>query len=562
MKDDRKTINVLIYCRVSTDEQRKGTSVDVQEDMLRRYCAYRGYNIIERGEFKEDESAKTFEKRPVMQAILKYIDTHKGQVDKLLFIRWNRFSRDSIEAPSVIKKLRSKGVEPNATEEPVNFKSTNWPSQIAQYLGQAHSDNLGRSQATIDGIFGTLEKGKCANKAPRGYVNKHFTDEKGITLYKYVEIDKEKAAPIKKAFEELAKGNITVSYARKKYCPHIAESTFADMLRNPFYMGKVRVKERIDKVTEEVIPEHNVDGQHEPLITEATFNAVQEVIKGKRKGCPKQSNVSNPLFFLKKFMVCPVCGRAITGSSSKGNGGRYGYYHCNRNSKHIRKRAEKVNEDFIKYISCLVPNDTVLNLYKEVLDDMKGEKRENNRVEAAKLKVSLDGIQKRIAKAKDMFVDGDLSKVDKDEIVNRNQREADIIQQKIDMLLCPDKQQLDAKMKYSISLLANLDKVFRDAPVEVKVKLLGSMFPDKIEFDGKNYRTKSYNKVLDLIYQQTNELQSPKKVLGRRFKSSPQSVPRAGVEPARVAPLVFETSASTDSAIWAFAMQSYTYFPN
>ena len=37
-------------------------------------------------------------------------------------------------------------------------------------------------------------------------------------------------------------------------------------------------------------------------------------------------------------------------------------------------------------------------------------------------------------------------------------------------------------------------------------------------------------------------------------------VPRAGVEPARIAPLVFETSASTDSAIWAclkFMMQRY-----
>ena len=32
-------------------------------------------------------------------------------------------------------------------------------------------------------------------------------------------------------------------------------------------------------------------------------------------------------------------------------------------------------------------------------------------------------------------------------------------------------------------------------------------------------------------------------------------VPRAGVEPARVAPLVFETSASTDSAIWACVAQ-------
>ena len=30
-------------------------------------------------------------------------------------------------------------------------------------------------------------------------------------------------------------------------------------------------------------------------------------------------------------------------------------------------------------------------------------------------------------------------------------------------------------------------------------------------------------------------------------------VPRPGIEPGWVAPLVFETSASTDSAIWAFA---------
>ena len=33
------------------------------------------------------------------------------------------------------------------------------------------------------------------------------------------------------------------------------------------------------------------------------------------------------------------------------------------------------------------------------------------------------------------------------------------------------------------------------------------MFPEKIEFDGKKYRTKNYNKVLDFIYQQTNKLQ-------------------------------------------------------
>lgn len=43
-----------------------------------------------------------------------------------------------------------------------------------------------------------------------------------------------------------------------------------------------------------------------------------------------------------------------------------------------------------------------------------------------------------------------------------------------------------------------MEGFFRDAPVKVKIKLLGSMFPEKIEFDGKNYRTKAYNKVLGL----------------------------------------------------------------
>ena len=38
------------------------------------------------------------------------------------------------------------------------------------------------------------------------------------------------------------------------------------------------------------------------------------------------------------------------------------------------------------------------------------------------------------------------------------------------------------------------------------------------------------------------------------FRLSTFLVPRPGIEPGWIAPLVFETSASTDSAIWAFAV--------
>ena len=55
-----------------------------------------------------------------------------------------------------------------------------------------------------------------------------------------------------------------------------------------------------------------------------------------------------------------------------------------------------------------------------------------------------------------------------------------------------------------------------------------------------------------LIYQQTNELRCGKKENGESLSTFSASVPRPGIEPGWVAPLVFETSASTDSAIWAF----------
>ena len=85
----------------------------------------------------------------------------------------------------------------------------------------------------------------------------------------------------------------------------------------------------------------------------------------------------------------------------------------------------------------------------------------------------------------------------------------------------------------------------------MKIKVHGLMFPEKIKFDGENYRTTEYNKVLDLIFMETNKLRGKGKEKGERQPSFSSHVPRAGVEPARVAPLVFETSASTDSAIWA-----------
>ena len=494
--------NVIIYCRVSTDEQRQGTSVDVQEERLKAHCTYKGYNIINIPEFhdcKEDESAKTFEKRPVMQAILKYIRKNRGKVQKLLFLRWNRFSRDLFSATDAVRELLDMGVEPNAIEEELNFESSSWPVLLGAYIGIAQSDNIARSKATKDGIRGTLKSGKCSNKAPRGYKNVRESKHRC-----YVVINEEAANPIRTAFNELSKGVISANYARKRYCPHIPESTFLDMLRNPFYMGKIRVPAYKDE------PEELVQGQHEALISEEVFYKVQDVLDGKKRTKPKLEKAINPDLFLRRFIVCPKCGHAFTGSRSKGNGGYYTYYNCCEDAKHLRVRAEVANEAFARYVGCLKPNEAILRLYEAVLLDVQGGAKREIRSEIETLQKQLKDKHKQIEDAEDLMITDKTHSDRYTRILERYEKEARKLETRIELLETGNRGNIEPKLDYAMSLINNMDKYIRDAPIEVKLKLIGSIFDGKIEFDGKSYRTNSYNKVLDLIYEQTNELRGVK----------------------------------------------------
>ena len=80
---NEKEVNVILYCRVSSDEQKDNNSLDVQEESLRNYCKYHGYNVIGDA-YREDYSAKHYDmKRPKLKEIYEYCKKHKGEVDKV-----------------------------------------------------------------------------------------------------------------------------------------------------------------------------------------------------------------------------------------------------------------------------------------------------------------------------------------------------------------------------------------------------------------------------------------------------------------------------------------------
>ena len=90
--------------------------------------------------------------------------------------------------------------------------------------------------------------------------------------------------------------------------------------------------------------------------------------------------------------------------------------------------------------------------------------------------------------------------------MSRYENEVRELEYRVEVLGIGNRTNLKPKLHYAISLINNIVMYVQDAPLEVKIRLIGLIFPQKLSFDGKNYQTKNMNRVLDLIYQQTREL--------------------------------------------------------
>lgn len=501
-----KEINVILYCRVSSDEQKDNNSLNVQEESLRNYCKYHGYNVIGDA-YREDYSAKHFDlRRPKLKEIYEYCKKHKGEVDKVLFLRWDRFSRN-VEFAFVYKRkfYDELGVEINAIESPIDFNGSEWSTNFAVYCGIAHMEDSKISRRTKEGVRKSLKNGHWCNHAPRGYRHeRHGTYKDHDTK---MVIDEATAPLVRQIFKEVAEGFESAETIRKRLCPNIARSSFMQMLHNILYIGKILVPAKDNE------PEEIVDAQHPALIDEETFYQVQDLIEGRnhRKHTLVKGKKLHPDFFLRGHVICPECGRPITSSFCKGNGGRYPYYHCMCNPRHYVVRAEKVNSEFTRYIGGLTANEDITKLYEDFLLSFRDERNVGLRKTVSELEDEMARYERRKKRIKEEYYDGNINRAEYDEHVKDIDNDIKSVQKQIEGVLTLVQTNLTPKIKYAILLINNLQQCFEDAPVEVKQRLLGLIFPEKIEFDGKSFQTNKYNAVLDLIYNETKQLRGIKK---------------------------------------------------
>lgn len=513
-----KVRNAILYCRVSSDEQAKGCSLNHQEKELRYYCNKNNIKVVD--VYKEDYSAKTFN-RPEMNKISKRLLKKKPDADLLLVLRWNRFTRDLTDGCDYIKKFKQYGVEVNAIEEYLDHSIAESKLMLSLHLSMAEVDNEKRSRATKDGIHQSLLEGKCTNRAPRGYKNIRINDYE-----KSVAIDENIASLIRYAFEEVAKGVKTPTCVWRELKIKglkVSESSFFEMLRNRFYIGDIFVPAYNND------PDQYVKGLHEPLVDKKLFYQVQERLNTKKKKnevkivkAPKEE------FYLKSFMECPHCGAPIRASFSSGRKGvKYPYYHCNDCAK-FRVRAENGNDVFLRYLSQIKPHPAVLALYNEVLADIRKECSKGVENKKDELNTELLKINDRYATLQDRWLDGLLDNDLFKQMSERLKQQQKDLQDKLDMLEIPKRAVVEPQIGYTISFISNMDKCLSAISVDAKIDVLGSILDGKIVIDNKKCRTAKFNSVISLIVGKSDIYTGENEKRSLSFTETPLLYPEPG----------------------------------
>lgn len=476
-----------LYVRVSTDEQAdKGYSQRNQEEMLRRYCEIQSIKV--RMVILEDHSAKTFN-RPEWNKLLKDLRGRRGEVDLVLFTKWDRFSRNAGDAYQMISLLRKFGVEPHAIEQPLDLSIPENKMMLAFYLAAPEVENDRRALNTFFGMRRAKKEGRYMGIAPSGYVNK--VSESGK---KYIAPQEPQASTMKWVFRQLADGNGNpeqlYKLAKEKGLK-CAKSNFWMNIRSPLYCGKIFIPKYKDEEA------HFVAGQHEPLISEALFQMAQDTLDGKKRHY-KLRSVADMVLPLRGHLICPDCGKLLTGSKSKGRSQDYFYYHCYGGCK-CRFRAENANEVFVRELKKYVPRPEMETLYKTTIAEAWYDQTRNMRGDKKDLLTQIKELEGKLAYLRELLAS---QKIDPaDYRIMKEEYTAKLTRLEASLLNCNDTPlNIDKLLGQGVNTLFRIDRLYEEGSPEKKNAIIGSMFPEKLTFDGFLLRTARVNEVARLIY--------------------------------------------------------------
>jgi site-specific DNA recombinase len=370
------------YIRVSTAKQGEhGSSLQEQRDAILAFAARNGLQVS--SWFEERETAAKIGRHEFTRMLN---GLRKGAASGVIFHKIDRSVRN-LKDWSVIQDLADQGVDVRFAQESVNLGS-NEGKLTGDFLAVISAHYIRNLREEVKkGMRGRLKQGLYPLAAPLGYLNQGGGKPKVP--------DPERTSLVRDAFELYAAGmplrllsdELYRRGLRSRKGNKVGANCLAAMLRNPFYVGIVRMKRS----------NAYYDGVHQPLISKALFDLVQTKLDGKRN-----SQVVVHDFLFRKSVLCGACARHLVGERQKG----HVYYRCHtRHCPGCSIREERIDEAVRARLKSFVLSDDELDdLYtmNAALDDEWDDKRSG--YERA-LAMQAEAIERRLSRLIDVYLD-------------------------------------------------------------------------------------------------------------------------------------------------------------
>ena len=505
----------VIYTRVSTLEQATNNgSLEFQAKLNHEFAKRNGIVIRESfgGKF---ESAKT-DGRKEFQRMLTYVRKHKD-ITYIIISNYDRFSRTGPGAAKISEDLRKEGIIVKSVTQDIDTTTASGRLQENFMHLMNNFDNIAKSERTKLHTKEVMEKGYWPYATPLGYDN--LKKKQRACFHEYVITEEGKE--LKKAFILKAAGKLTnkeiINLLQAKGV-RITEKTFSQIISNVFYAGYV---------TGKLVKGKLIKGHHPPLIDLKTFLKANEVLRqGNNIGVPKVFR--HEQVPLKIFVKDEQSGAPFTGYTTKNNW----YYKTKSTAVPVNVKAEKLNQQFVKFLEQFEYRSDMKNkLKKLILDTI-----------SKKLQVALEdnkSIKKQITEKM-----GQLEKIEKKYLLDEIDRELYIkhttkIKSEIAELSQNlgssemNSSNLEKAVEKCLSIAQNLSGAWIRAGFENKRRVQSLICPQGVVYNKENevVRTEKVNSLFALIPYSKRVIEENKKGNLEKDYLNSASVPTKGIEP-------------------------------
>ena len=349
----KEKIKCYTYIRVSTEIQVDGYSLDAQKDMLTKYAEYQGMEIVH--EYCDaGKSGKSITGRPEFSQMLKDVADEKDGVDYILVFKLSRFGRNAADVLNSLQYIQDFGVNLICVEDGIDSSKESGKLTITVLSAVAEIERENILVQTMEGRKQKAREGKWnGGIAPYGY----RLDKENGTLV----VDEDEAKVVRLIFERFTKTNDgfdsisaylnSHGYRKRKQRERDLEifdrKTIREILDNPVYLGKiaygrrktVKIKGTRDQYRRAKQDDYLlVDGKHEAIIDEATWEAAKE--KRENTGFKNVKRYSmDHAYVYSGLLRCPKCGAKMTGIVCRHRSKKTGevtdtfYYRCHHRSE-------------------------------------------------------------------------------------------------------------------------------------------------------------------------------------------------------------------------------------